>query len=336
MHSERKIGRSTGMERRNSIDLLRIISAVAIVVIHTVSTPVANSPVDIDASLWCNLYRIHALMNWAVPVFFMITGYCLLKKPSLTYQYVFTHIWKYVCVLFTVGFAYGLMGEVFEHQTVNVSIVLQALKNVISGQLWDHMWFVYAIIGIYLVMPVIHLFMHQNERNAVILTALLFVFNILLPALEEVLPVGVKLSFDEYLFYVCMGGLLASRKLSKKWTLAIYLAGILALGWICFIWKYWELGYRHPAVCAMAVSIFLLVSNLDIKPGKMLLGLSCCTWGVYLIHPFFINVAIRLLGIDALGSHAYLKHLALLGAVLAASFGTTWVLRKIPVVKKLF
>ena len=86
----------------------------------------------------------------------------------------------------------------------------------------------------------------------------------------------------------------------------------------------------------MAVSIFLLVSKRNIRPGKLLLGLSACTWGVYLIHPFFINVAVKVLEIDVLSSYAYAKLLALLAAVLVISFGTTYVLRKIPLVKKLF
>ena len=324
------------MERKHSIDLLRIISAVAIVVIHAVSTPVAYSYEDIDPYLWCNLDLIHMVMEWAVPVFFLITGYCLLKKSDLTYQYCFTRIGKYVCVLFTVGFAYALMGEIFEYRTFDLEICLRALWNVIAGELWDHMWFVYAIIGIYLVMPVIHRFMQQDQRNAVTLTALLFAFCILIPTFEDYLPVGVKLPFDGYLFYVCMGGLLAKQELGRKWTNAIYLAGVLGLGWIALGWGRWSFGYLHPAVCAMAVSIFLLVSKRNIRPGKLLLGLSACTWGVYLIHPFFINVAVKVLEIDVLSSYAYAKLLALLAAVLVISFGTTYVLRKIPLVKKLF
>ena len=324
------------MERKNSIDLLRIISAVAIVIIHTVSTPVAHITEDIDEFLWCNLFFIRTAVKWAVPVFFMITGYCLLKKPSLTYKYIFTHIWKYVCVLFTVGLSYALMAEFFEYRTINLAIFGQAILNVIAGDLWDHMWFVYAIIGIYLVMPVIHRFMYQDRQNGLILTALLFAFNVLIPTFEDFLPVGVQLPFDGYLFYVCMGGLLAQQEPSKKWTAAIYLSGILALGWLILFWGYWDLGYCHLAVCAMAVSVFLLVSRLNVKSGKLLLGLSGCTWGVYLIHPFFINVAVKVLEIDVLTSYAYVKLLALLLAVLAVSFGCTFVLRKIPLVKKLF
>lgn len=324
------------MERKNSIDFLRIISAVAVVLIHIVSAPVSKSSGDMEYALWRNLQLTHVLMNWAVPVFFMITGYCMMKKESLTYRYCFAHIRKYVCVLFTVGLSYALMAEIFEHGTFNLTILGQAVLNVLRGDLWAHMWFMYSIIGVYLVLPVIHRFMTREERDARILTALLFLLCILLPAFEGILPIGIKLPFDGYLFYVCMGGLLARQKLGKKWIHAIYLAGVLGLGWILLGWHRWGFGYLHPAVCAMAVSIFLLVSKMNIRPGKLLLGLSGCTWGVYLIHPFFINVAIKVIGIDLLSSGTYMKLLALLVAVLALSFVGTWVLRKIPYVKKLF
>lgn len=38
-------------------------------------------------------------------------------------------------------------------RTINVSVLLNAIKSVISGNLWEHMWFVYSIIGIYLIHP---------------------------------------------------------------------------------------------------------------------------------------------------------------------------------------
>ena len=73
------------MERKYSIDLLRVISAIAVVIIHTVCSPVGNSLFEFDSLLIKNLDRIHALMNWSVPVFFMITGYCLLRKEDCSY-----------------------------------------------------------------------------------------------------------------------------------------------------------------------------------------------------------------------------------------------------------
>ena len=322
------------MERKYSIDLLRVLSAIAVIIIHTVSSVGLNSTVETDALLLSNLDMIHSLMNWSVPVFFMITGYCLLRKENCTYKYSFSHVVKYICVLFTVGFFYALLEEVFVSKSVNISVLAKSLLNVISGSLWDHMWFVYAIIGIYLVMPIIHIFMKQSTQNAFILTGLLFFFDILLPSFEKWITVGITLPFSGYLFYVCLGGVIAQININKIVSYFVYLLGLLSAVWIVF--SNFENDYKHLAVCLMAISIFLLVSKLNIKTNKLLLCISNCTWGIYLIHPLFINVVIKLLRIDVITSHAYLKLVIFTVAVFSVSFLSTYVLRKIPLVKKLF
>lgn len=322
------------MERKYSIDLLRVLSAIAVIIIHTVSSPVSNSSVEIPTSLISNLNMIHNLMNWSVPVFFMITGYCLLRKENCSYKYCFSHVVKYICVLFTVGFFYALLEEVFVSKTVNISVFIKSLLNVINGNLWDHMWFVYAIIGIYLVMPIIHLFIKQSTHNALILTGLLFLFDIFLPTFEKWITVGIAFPFGGYLFYVCLGALIAQNNISKTTSCFLYLVGLLSAAYIAF--DSCSIGYNHLSVCLMATSIFLLVSRLNVKPNKLLLCVSNCTWGIYLIHPLFINIAIKLLRIDVITSQTYLKLVIFTIAVLAVSFLSTYILRKIPLVKKLF
>ena len=324
------------MKRKYSIDILRIISAIAVIIIHVVSSPVANSAVEVDASLTTNLNLIHNLMNWSVPAFFMITGYCLLRKKICTYEYCFSHVLKYVSVLFTVGLFYALLEEVFASKTLNFSILVQSVKNVISGNLWDHMWFVYAIIGIYLVMPVIHTFSQQGTSNIYILTALLFLFNILFPAIDEWLSVGAVLPFGGYLFYVCLGGAVAKINISNKLLCTVSFAGLLSIVWIVLGANTKEFGYNHLAVCLMAMSIFLIISKINIKPSKLILYISNCTWGIYLIHPFFINVAIKLLKVDVLTSQPYVRLFVFAVVISCVSFLSIYILRKIPLVKKLF
>lgn len=324
------------MERKFSIDLLRILSAVAVVIIHIVSAPVTNSSAVIDSELATNLNLVHLFMNWSVPVFFMITGYCLQKKNEVTYKYCFSHVVKYVSVLFTVGLAYAFIEEVFTTKTVNGSVVVQSIQNVISGNLWDHMWYIYSIIGIYLVMPVIHLFMSKDDQAAVILTVLLFIFNIFLPTFENYISFGVNLPFGGYLFYVCLGSTIAKLKIHRRFTFFIQLLGVLSVIWIWFGLANSEFGYNHLAVCAMAMSIFITISKMDIKSNKLISCIAKCTWGIYLIHPFYINIAIKMLKIDVLSSNVYIKLSLMCGIILILSFFTTYALRKLPVVKKLF
>lgn len=324
------------MERKYSIDILRIISALAVIIIHIVSAPIVNSAVELDVSLVTNLNLIHNLMNWSVPVFFMITGYCLLKKKECTYEYCFSHVLKYVSVLLTLGLFYSLLEEIYVSKTINISIFIQSVINVIKGNSWGHMWFVYTIIGIYLVMPVIHHFLQQGKQNIFILTALLFVFNILLPTVEKWISIGIVFPFSGYLFYVCFGGAVAKLKINKKLSYFIHLTGLLSVIWIIWGADNHNFGYNHLAVCLIAMSIFLVISKIDIKPNKLLICSSKCTWGIYLIHPFFINIAIKLLNIDFVTSRPYIKLFAFAVIVSCASFLTTYILGKIPFVKKLF
>lgn len=323
------------MERKYNIDLLRIISAVAVIIIHIVSAPITNSSTEIAPTLTNNLNLIHTLMNWSVPVFFMITGFCLQRKSEVTYRYCFSRILKYVCVLFTVGLSYALLEEIFTAKTINVTVFVNSVSNVITGNLWDHMWYIYSLIGIYLVMPVIHLFLKQDKKSVIVLTALLFVFNILLPTFEEFVSFGVSIPFGGYLFYVCFGGIVAQIN-TDKISPFIYIFGFLSVVWIIIGSKNYEFGYKHLAVCAVAMSIFLITQRINVKPSSLLLCISKCTFGIYLIHPFFINLAIKLLGIDFVSSYAYAKLLAFAAIVSIVSFFTTYILRKIPLIKKLF
>lgn len=324
------------LERKHSIDLLRVLSAVAVIIIHIVSAPITNNNTEIDIYIINSLNTIHTLMNWAVPVFFMITGYCLFQKTEITYRYCFDHVAKYIGVLFTVGFAYALMELIFSAKTINAWIIVESIKNVIRGNIWDHMWFVYEIIGIYLVMPVIHNFIQKGKKHGIILTTLLFVFNIFLPTIEQYVSIGIDIPFGGYLFYVSLGAILSKINFTPKWRAWACLIGLLSCLCVLFFANTTQFGYKHLVISIMAMSVFVIISQIKINPNKLLTCIAKCTWGIYLIHPFFINIAIKLIKFDMLTSHVYIKLFLFAMVVMFLSLFTTYVLRKIPFIKKLF
>jgi len=324
------------MIRKYSIDMLRIISAIAVIVIHAVSSPIANGMGVIDINVIENLELIHVLMNWSVPVFFIITGYCLMNKTECTYQYCFLHVLKYIGILFTIGLFYSLLEEVFLAKTFNGDIFVKCVMDVIGGNLWDHMWFIYSIIGIYLVMPVIHCFFRQDKNSIIILTSLLFLFNILCPTVNKVISVGIDFPFCNYLFYVCFGGIIAKVKTKKEIVGICCVAGIISIVWIIVDINRSLFGYNHLAVCFMAIAVFVGFSHMEIKQNEMLKEISECSLGIYLIHPFFINIVIKVLKLDLLTHMPYIKVMLFVVFLFVVSFITTYVLRKIPYVKKLF
>ena len=259
------------IQRNNSMDILRVIACMAVVIIHVSTAPVGSAAAPVSGGILKNLELIHILMQWSVPVFFMITGFCMMQKENCTYSYCFSKVLKYAATLFTVGLFYALLEGVFTEKTINLKIIFNAFKSVIGGYTWEHMWFVYSIIGVYLVMPIIHCFMKQGNKNIMILTTLLLFFSILTPAMNKYLPIGIELPFDGYLVYVCYGGMIAK-----------------------------------------------------------------CSWGIYLIHPFFMNIALKVLKIDLLSGMLYVKLLIFAIVLFVISMITTYILRKIPVIKKIF
>lgn len=323
------------MTRKYNIDILRIISALGIIGIHIMRGPI-HAATEIDVALESNLSLIHRLLLWAVPVFFMITGYCLMQKKDCTYNYCFKHVYKYIAVLFTVGLFYALLELVFANRTVTPQIFLTAIINVLGCNLWDHMWFVYAIIGIYLVIPLFHNFFQKNKNNAYIVTILLFLFTVLLPQIKSKLYIGIPLPLGGYLFYVCFGMLLAKINMSKFFIPVLLLTGIASGFYLAENPYNEEFEYLSLGVAVMAMSVFGLFTFIKSNQNKAVLTLSNATWGIYLIHPFFINLIIKFLKIDMLSEFAYIKLLIFFIVVFALSFVTTYILRKIPLIKKLF
>ena len=317
------------MERKHSIDLLRIISCLAVIGIHVLSGPMTNYNEILDAGLVTFLKKTHIMLNWAVPVFFIITGYCILSKPEYTYANCFKHVRKFMVLLATVGFAFSLLEEFFNVRTFNFSIIAAAVRNVISGNLWDHMWYLYAIIGIYLVLPVLHLFMTSTKNNRLLLTGLLFFFTIVVPSIKPIVAIGVDIPFSGYLLYICFGGMVAKGDFSKKQSISIVMAGLVSAIYILLSPFADDFGYRSPAICLLACSIFVVFALLDVKTSKFISIASQCTLGVYLIHPLFLNVAIKVLKLDFLSRMPYFRLACLYVAVSLISFFTTFTLLRI-------
>lgn len=324
------------MERKYSIDLLRIISAISVVIIHVCSSPITYSTQPLEEGLKNTFTFIQFLMTWCIPVFFMITGYCILGKKEYTYKNCLSHVIKFVMVLLTVGLFYSLMEAVFSAGTVDFGVIFNAFVNTLAGKSWTHMWYVYTIIGIYLVLPVLHTFMKTGKNNRIILTSLLFAFTILIPFFKPWFSFGISLPLGGYCSYVCLGGMVAYGDFGKKEKYySLVLCALAFVGMFFFnIEEY--MGYLKLPTSLIAFSIFLFISDLDIQSSKLLLEISKCTWGIYLIHPLFINVAVKILKIDFFKFIPFFS-ISIFGiVVLLLSFGTTLILRKIPLIKKLF
>ena len=109
------------MERKKIeyIEWLRIICAFAVIGIHiTMTQPNNYSVQEIGKSNYSILTCIYTLIQWAVPVFLMISGNLLLHSNKITFSYVKKMTIRMGTVLILFGSAFALMEQVFERKNI--------------------------------------------------------------------------------------------------------------------------------------------------------------------------------------------------------------------------
>ncbi len=329
-----------GKKQMGNLDLLRGIAILTVVFVHCVTGAAKAHHGVLDPGLSKFIEVIHNhLLHWSVPEFFLLTGYFCGKHETYPYSFALKKVKKLVLVLFTVGLFYALLECVFTTRHLGIKEIEQSVLNVLNGHLWEHMWFIYEMIGVYLVLPVLFLFFRTSHEQP-ILVLLLFLFTIFFPWLGEKTAVKIDIGFPltGYLFYVCFGMLFSAcppEWLSRRSRRILSVAWIV-LGAVPLLLGVKQTGRSDLFVCFMATGFFILFLDADIPVSKGLTSLAKCTWGIYLIHPLFINTAVKFFKIDPLSVMPYGKLFVFYIAVVILSWFSVYVLKRIPLVKSLF
>ena len=331
------------------ISWLRIVATMAVVMLHTSSTLTGNLDIfNLTNGELVYLNSVHWLCMWSVPVFFMITGALLLRPEKMvTYE---TCLKKYAAritgCLFLFGTVFAAMKIVAS--TTNrggKSLILNSLYSVISGDSFDHLWYLYALIGIYMILPILKAFVNSDVdgRNIRWSLLLLLTFAFVVPLIEQL--TGADIAFyipmTYTVFYLLLGHYLnCHQTLSIRVDVVIVLivacmfagAEIIGLGGIKIA------AYYSPITAVLAAVIFDLFRHLKARGNvERLWKIDRLCFGVYLIHPVFIHLSYRFLGLTPI-KFGGLYPLATFGFCIMftlCSFIGTWLMIQIPFIKRL-
>ena len=150
-----------------AFDLLKVFSCIAVILIHLSAIILDNRGVHTIYFKTANIYA--SIAHFAVPVFIMISGAFLLSKnKELSIKEVYK---KYV---FRIGIIYILMGIFYKifnfyidgmHNLTLVNIFNMFLQ-VLFGNCEVFLWYLYMMIGIYMLYPIIYkLVKTLNRKN---------------------------------------------------------------------------------------------------------------------------------------------------------------------------
>lgn len=330
-------------KRYASLDLLRAMAIIAVVIIHNL--PNVDRKMLNVCQQTCTAV-VHAMLNWGVPVFAMITGALILPKDEGILK-TLKRVRRIVLVLLTFGLLMAFIQEYFESGLIFKSFFASA-ADVLSGKTWDVMWYMYMIAGIYLFMPFIRLFVkNADDRTIWYILILLFAFNSVIRTLNRLNPstaVGFYLPCESiFLFYVICGYFLFNR---CKNVSRIIPAICAVCAVICYIFLALKTDFNadshtyaeyyspsSPINVILSVSVFVLIKDCMFEK-RIITKIAENSFGIYVIHCFYIHFINIVLNIYPENYPMYISVPVLSAVVFLLSLFSSQLLRKITFVKK--
>jgi len=342
-------------KRNYSLDITRIIAVLAVVMIHCSASFVLEYKVFSNEFIYGNLFD--SISRIGVPLFLMISGALFLdERKEITLKNILSKNVKNLAII-TIAWAviysaaYNVILPILFNSTINVNNIVQDIIN-------DHyhMWYLYMIMGLYIATPFLKKFVCEKNKGMVLFFIFISLcFQFLTPVINAVSKLGLNLSFISewtdkfhldffggYTTYFIVGWYIVNVGIKQKWKrVIIYLLGIISVAAIIlyvhftgdYTDVYQELGIP---VFIYSVSLFLAINNISFNlkenVAKKIVGLSKLTFGVYIIHVMVLYIFSNLLPYS---KYSGIYIVVLFVSVTVVSFLVSYIISKIPILKKL-
>ena len=319
------------------LDVLRLIAILLVIAVHC-TDPFNASPesrADPEFNFWGSVYG--SALRACVPLFVMMTGFLLLpvkqtmpafyrkRIPRVFFPFL---IWS---VLFdlapwfiqAVGGSAELVTRFFPWEPNPSASFGDALQTIAMIPLTftvyaTPMWYIYALIGLYLYLPIFSAWVERSSRREKRFFLLLWFVSLFIPYLTEFVSryhfgtcswnaFGTFYYFAGFNGYLLLGHYLGK---GNDWSVGKTLSVAVPL----FLVGYFVtlVGFRHmtsdpnvseegmelfftycsPNVALMAIAVFLLVQKVNVTSlsiRRALANLTRCGFGLYCVHYFFVG-----------------------------------------------
>jgi surface polysaccharide O-acyltransferase-like enzyme len=273
----------------------------------------------------------------------MISGVLFLNpQKELTLEKLFKkYLLRIILATFIFGTFYAFLEIFFD---ANYQFTLKqigiAVFNAFQGKSWDHMWYLYMIAGLYLIIPIIKIFTaYADKRTVEYILVILFIFTSLIPFSETLfsIKIGIYLPINSvYLLYLVLGYYIQYYKINvnTKLLLTIIIVYIVYMG-IRPMGNGLDipLGYNSPVIVIITFTFFCFIRQLQ-KHSKIFYILSPLTFGIYLLHPLFINFLYKFIKLIPENYPSILVIVLTTIITIVLSIGFTYLGRSIKIIKK--
>jgi surface polysaccharide O-acyltransferase-like enzyme len=277
--------------------------------------------------------------SWNIPIFLMISGVLFLNPAKkIPLKKLFSrYISRILLALFLFGFIYAFLELLYEsHFQFEFIQLAQALFNVIQGKVWVHLWYLYMILGIYLLLPLLKLFAdYVSQTTYTYILIVLFLFAGLFPTIEiwANIEIGFQIPLASlYVFYFLLGHYIHYYDVLIKNIIGIIILILYTLCIFILPLERLDSNILTPLVILAASAVFGLVRQ-NAKTDRGFAKLTSLCFGVYLIHQLFIHILFE--GFGNLLGGIPLFYIFIVGLIVVSGFSFlfTFIARKIKIVR---
>lgn len=334
--------------------IMRVAACIAIVVLHTVFA--ANEYFASEISIRQDIVSriVENNMMWAVPIFLMVTGTLHLnhrKRLSLGKLYK-KYILRIVIVLALFSLIFRLFDMIMDGETFSVGGLLKGFYEMITSTGWGHLWYLYLLIGIYVLMPFYKMISEASSNCE--LKYLLLVFIVFLSFIPLIESFGTNIGFYIcealiYPLYLFLGHMIHEKLLrgTKVMGGILLVVSIVAITLLTVL-KYKTgvdvpsvlFGYQSPFVIIQSIGVFMVLDNCDFsieneRNRKLLVYADGMTFSIYLIHMLFVRLLFKYIQFNPYNVLAPVTLFLCIVGIFAITCILTAILKKVPGLGKL-
>ncbi len=353
--------RTAGRERDARLDFGRAAAIAAVVLIH-VASPVTDGYRSRPLGGWLIAIGAQSLVRWCVPVFVMLSGALLLNpaRPVPAGPFYRRRLRRIVIPLLAWSVFYialqsatGTGSPELRSRTVSGTVTV-----LLAGRPSYHLYFLFLMLGLYLVTPFVAELTRTADRRLLGLAATVV---LLLGCADTSIswwttgaPLNGVSMFVPYLGYYLAGCYLYRhgwRAATSGWLLLlgvlVLAAGTAALT-VPLVARYgvergyYLFGYLSPTVMPAAVAVFALVLRRSGRPtvrfgrwAGWTRRMSDDAFGVFLVHPAITGGYRKLVGVPTAAPAVAGYLIEGVVAVFAISVVITEALRRLPATRAL-
>lgn len=328
------------------LNIIKILACFMVIINHTNGVILDNKTIS-NVTFYCITF---SLCKIGVALFLMITGALAIKK-----EYCYKKILN--CILRVLVPTLGL-SFIFYVKDIGINNIniINFIKLVISNPYIEPYWYIYALIGIYLVLPFIQKMVKNfTDKDYITFLSIFLIIPSFINLIRSYINIDINYNWQLAFFPILIatvicGDYIARIKLSKNtFTTMIfifitsYLGMFLSMylpylnnGEVAYTLDYWS---SFPVIL-MSISIFYIIRYLmenkkySYKIKNIISVITSTTFGIYLIHTS-INYKIYELGMiqSMFNYNSILGVIVLDVLVFIICMLIIYILKKIPIVR---